>query len=112
VDLLKANPLDALSSTTIPVLLIHGEDDINILPRHSRILVEANPAHAQLWLVPGAWHGGAASVAPAEFWDRVLGFLAHTDSGARVSASIRQRLCHASRSLIAALFGMTKLAAA
>src|ERR1700730_2501356 len=39
-DLLQANP--------IPVSLIHGADDINILPQHSRVLVQANAVHAQL----------------------------------------------------------------
>src|SRR5213593_531002 len=39
IDLRRANPLDTVRSSSIPVLLIHGEDDINILPRHSRILV-------------------------------------------------------------------------
>src|SRR6184192_365784 len=57
IDLRRANPLDTVRSSSIPVLLIHGEDDINILPRHSRILVRADPAHAQLWLVPRAQHG-------------------------------------------------------
>ena len=80
VDLARANPVDALKSSTAPVLLIHGEADINILPRHSRILARANPAHSQLWLVPGARHGGAASVAPQESWFRVLTFLAQHDS--------------------------------
>jgi dipeptidyl aminopeptidase/acylaminoacyl peptidase len=80
IDLRRANPLDAVRSSSIPVLLIHGEDDINILPRHSRILVRANPAHAQLWLVARAQHGGAVVVAPQEFWSRVLGFLASHDS--------------------------------
>jgi uncharacterized protein len=80
VNLLRANPLEAVRSSSVPVLLIHGEDDINILPRHSRVLVKANPAHAQLWLVPRAQHGGAVAVAPEEFWSRVLGFLAQHDS--------------------------------
>jgi uncharacterized protein len=48
VDLARANPVDALKSSTTPVLLIHGEADINILPRHSHILARANPAHTQL----------------------------------------------------------------
>ena len=81
VDLLQANPLDTLKSSTIPVLLIHGEKDINILPRHSLILARASPKHAQLWLVPGARHGGAAAVRPQEFWFRVLAFLADHDDG-------------------------------
>jgi uncharacterized protein len=79
IDLLQANPVEALKQTTIPILLIHGEDDINVLPQHSRVLVQANPAHAQLWLVRGAGHGGAVTVAPREFWSRVLGFLAAHD---------------------------------
>ena len=81
VDLSQANPLDTLKSSTIPVLLIHGKNDVNILPRHSLILARANPAHAQLWLVPGARHGGAAAVAPQEFWFRVLRFLTDHNDG-------------------------------
>lgn len=81
VDLLHANPLDTLKFSTIPVLLIHGEKDINILPRHSLILARANLEHAQLWLVPGARHGAAAAVRPQEFWFRVLGFVADHDDG-------------------------------
>lgn len=41
VDLRRANPVDAVKTSTVPVLLIHGEEDINILPWH--------PA---LWLRP------------------------------------------------------------
>jgi uncharacterized protein len=81
VDLSQANPLDALKSSTIPVLLIHGKKDVNILPRHSLILARANPDHTQLWLVPEARHGGAAAVAPQEFWFRVLRFLTDHDHG-------------------------------
>jgi fermentation-respiration switch protein FrsA (DUF1100 family) len=76
VDLRRANPVDAVKSSTVPVLLIHGEEDINILPWHSRTLAQADPVHAQLWLVPGAGHCGAVGVAPDEFWSRVLGFFA------------------------------------
>lgn len=83
VDLQRANPVDALRSSAIPVLLIHGEEDINILPWHSRALAQADPVHAQLWLVPGARHGGAVAVAPHEFWSRVLTFFAlHNSLGA------------------------------
>jgi pimeloyl-ACP methyl ester carboxylesterase len=76
VDLRRANPVDAVKSSTVPVLLIHGEEDINILPWHSRALAQADPIYAQLWIVPGAGHCGAAGVAPDEFWSRVLDFFA------------------------------------
>lgn len=74
VNLLRANPVDELKSSTTPVLLIHGLQDINILPRHSLILARSNPQHVQLWLVPQAYHCGAVVVAPEEFRHRVLGF--------------------------------------
>ena len=76
IDLRRANPVDAVRSSIVPVLLIHGEDDINILPWHALALAQADPVHAQLWLVPGAGHCGAAGIAPDEFWSRVLNFLA------------------------------------
>jgi pimeloyl-ACP methyl ester carboxylesterase len=76
VDLRRANPVDAVKSSTVPVLLIHGDEDINILPWHSRALAQADPVYAQLWIVPGAGHCGAVGVAPDEFWSRVLSFFA------------------------------------
>jgi pimeloyl-ACP methyl ester carboxylesterase len=86
VDLPRANPVDAVRSSAVPVLLIHGEEDINILPRHSLLLAQADPAHAQLWLVPGAGHCGAVGVAPDEFWSRVLNFFAQ-HNGARAAST-------------------------
>ena len=88
VNLLEANPLDVVRSSNIPVLLIHGEKDINILPRHSLILVKADPEHAQLWIVPHARHGGAVGVAPEQFWSRVLGFLAQHEGKPAALAAI------------------------
>jgi pimeloyl-ACP methyl ester carboxylesterase len=78
VDLLHANPVDSLRTSSVPVLLIHGDADINILPDQSRVLAQANPK-AELWLVHGAAHCGAEGKVPQEFWSRVLGFFAHYD---------------------------------
>src|SRR5882724_6868984 len=83
VDLRRANPVDAVKSSTVPVLLIHGEEDVNILPWHSRTLAQADPVHAQLWLVPGAGHCGAARGAPDGYGSRVLVFCAR-HNGARL----------------------------
>lgn len=76
VDLRRANPVEAVRSSMVPVLLIHGEEDINIRPWHSRALAQADPVYAQLWLVPGAGHCGAMAVASEEFWSRVLTLIA------------------------------------
>ncbi len=81
VDLLRANPLDAVKQSPVPVLLIHGSKDVNVLPWHSRLLAQANLAHVQLWIVPGARHGGAVVAARDEFWWRVLNFFAQHDGG-------------------------------
>src|SRR5437763_1088182 len=76
---------DALAHSAVRVLLIHGQLDKTISPRHSEILAHAAPGHVQLWLVPKAWHTGAWSAAHDEFESRVLGWFsdhpAQTRSG-------------------------------
>jgi hypothetical protein len=49
-------------------------EDKSISPRHALILAQAARGHSQVWLVPGAWHTGAWSVAHEEFESRVLGW--------------------------------------
>jgi dipeptidyl aminopeptidase/acylaminoacyl peptidase len=72
IDLMQPSPLAALERSRVPVLLIHGDQDQNISPRHSIILARAAPDHVRLWLVPGAAHTGAWSAAHQEFESRVL----------------------------------------
>ena len=79
VDLLQPSPLDAIEHSKTAVLLIHGQRDRSISPRHSLILARAAPDHVQLWLVPGAGHTMAWAAAHQEFEWRVLGwFDAHS----------------------------------
>jgi len=78
VDLLQPNPLEAVKHSSVPVLLIHGENDRSISPHHSQLIAAAAPNHVQLWLVPHAGHTMAWSAAHQEFEQRVLGwFVAH-----------------------------------
>jgi dipeptidyl aminopeptidase/acylaminoacyl peptidase len=72
IDLMQPSPLGALERSRVPVLLIHGDQDHNISPRHSVILAQAARDHVRLWLVPGAAHTGAWSAAHQEFESRVL----------------------------------------
>lgn len=81
VDLLQPSPLDAVKRSSVPVLLIHGQLDRTINPRHSVILAQAAPDHVQLWLVPNAWHTGAWSVAHDEFESRVLAWFSQHQRG-------------------------------
>jgi dipeptidyl aminopeptidase/acylaminoacyl peptidase len=91
IDLLQPSPLEAVEHSQVPVLLIHGDQDRNISPRHAVILAKAAPNHVQLWLVPGAGHTMAWAVAHQEFETRLLEwFQLHGKDGrpaAQVSAT-------------------------
>jgi dipeptidyl aminopeptidase/acylaminoacyl peptidase len=76
MDLLQPSPLSAVEHSVVPVLLIHGERDSNISPRHAAILAHAARDHVQLWLVANAGHTMAWAAAPQEFESRVLGWFA------------------------------------
>jgi fermentation-respiration switch protein FrsA (DUF1100 family) len=71
IDLQQVSPENSVALTSIPVLLIHGQDDRNIPVRHSRRIAARNPS-VSVWEVPGADHCGALGVAPAEFERRVI----------------------------------------
>ena len=66
------SPKEAVRASTVPVLLIHGMADTNLLPRNSEMIHRDNLAETELWEVPGAEHCGAWSTAPVEFEKRVL----------------------------------------
>ena len=76
IDLLQPSPLEAVTHSKVPVLLIHGEADRSISPRHSQLIANAAPEHVQLWLVPHAGHTMAWTVAHREFESRLLGWFA------------------------------------
>ncbi|HLW52759.1 MAG TPA: alpha/beta fold hydrolase [Candidatus Angelobacter sp.] len=89
VDLFKPSPLDAVEHSTVPVLLIHGERDRNISPRHSLMLARSAPDHVQLWLVPKAGHTAAWAAAHQEFEARVLGWFQSHSAHAPGSPQVR-----------------------
>jgi pimeloyl-ACP methyl ester carboxylesterase len=74
IDLAQPSPLEAVAHSTVPVLLIHGEADHNIAPRHSQLIANAAPDHVELWLVPHAGHTMAWAAAHQEFESRFLGW--------------------------------------
>lgn len=69
----EISPEDAVASSRVPVLLIHGQIDGNIPIRHSRAIHTRSP-HTILWEVPGADHCGAMAAAPDEFERRIVGW--------------------------------------
>jgi dipeptidyl aminopeptidase/acylaminoacyl peptidase len=91
IDLLRPSPLDAVEHSTVPVLLIHGERDRDISPRHSLILAHAAQDHVELWLVPNAGHTGAWAAAHNEFESRVAAwFQTHPRVAAPSSVTLSQ----------------------
>jgi dipeptidyl aminopeptidase/acylaminoacyl peptidase len=78
VDLRQASPANAIRSTHVPILLIHGTEDVNIPLRHSQELHALNPAATQLWIVRGAGHVQALSKDPALYSQTVVSwFVSH-----------------------------------
>ena len=75
VNLWQASPVDALRTTTTPVLLIHGTADTNIVLHHSRELHAINPTHTELWEVHGAGHVASLGTSRQEYIRRVTSWL-------------------------------------
>ena len=75
LDLHNASPAAALSGVRTPILLIHGDRDRNIPPRHSRQLHAANPA-TEIWIVPGADHAASLLTVPQQYRNRVITWFA------------------------------------
>jgi pimeloyl-ACP methyl ester carboxylesterase len=67
-----AAPRTAVESSHVPTLLIAGTADRDIPMHHAQELEKSCPGHCTLWIVQGAGHGGAATVAPATFRGQVI----------------------------------------
>jgi uncharacterized protein len=98
LDMQQVSPEDSVATTRVPVLLIHGQIDSNIPPRHSRQIQSRNPT-AVLWEVPNADHCEAITIAPREFDQRLRAWFTPIHVGSEPETS----LITGHRSLIAAL---------
>jgi len=70
-DLARVSPRDVVAASQVPVLLIHGREDTNLVPRNSERIREGNP-RVELWEPASAGHCGASGAAPAEYERRVM----------------------------------------
>jgi alpha-beta hydrolase superfamily lysophospholipase len=87
----QLSPRAVVAATSVPVLLIHGQEDSNIPVRHSRLIVAGKPELA-LWEVPGADHCGAITVAPQELEQKLVGWFAAHGRRESLSTSRREQL--------------------
>ena len=79
VDFDRAEPARAVAASRVPLLLIHGLEDISIPPRHSRMILESRPQGTELWEVEGAEHTATLGQRPEEFERRGTSFFAEHD---------------------------------
>jgi uncharacterized protein len=77
IDFNQASPRHAVAGFDTPVLLIHGQRDVNIYPRNSEAIFVARNRELELWRVPGAAHCGAWAASPQVFEQRVLSWFAN-----------------------------------
>ena len=65
---------DQIAGANVPLLLIHGTGNTQVLAWQSEALAEAAGENAQLLLVEGAEHGMARYLEPDAYHDALLGF--------------------------------------
>ena len=67
--------LEAVKHSSVPILLIHGEDDRMVPCDMSRKIAEACPARCRILTIPGAGHGLGYMTDPQAYERAVIGFL-------------------------------------
>jgi len=81
-DLAGSRPDKAVEASEIPVMLIHGLSDDNLLPRNSEEILRAAQTRNRnviLWEPPDAGHCGASGAEPIQYEQRVIGWFADHD---------------------------------
>ena len=68
---------DRIAGADVPLLLIHGTGDTQVLAWQSEDIAQAAGENAQLLLVEGAEHGMARYLEPDAYYDALLGFFEH-----------------------------------
>lgn len=76
IDLRQASPENAVSASRVPVLLIHGKEDIKLPPYNSEEIKAHNSA-VVLWEPAQAGHCGADGTEPEEYERRLIGWFAN-----------------------------------
>ena len=66
-SLKKASALDAVKKSTIPLLIIHGEEDVFVPVEMAYTLYDAADCEKELLIVEGAGHAQAPDKAPHEY---------------------------------------------
>lgn len=75
IDFAAIKPEEAVSELSVPVFIIHGEQDDMVPVAHAYRLREASRhPDSRLWILPEAAHSNAYLMRPAEYTERVIAF--------------------------------------
>ena len=74
IDTSKVSPEQSVSKIKTPILLIHGDKDIEINLKNSQMIYEEAGGEKELWVVKGAGHGEAYFLEGVEYQKKVLDF--------------------------------------
>ena len=75
VDLAAASAARAVAAPGVPILVVHGLEDVNTPVRHAEMIAAANPQRVSLWVIRGGGHQSLGHTAGADYATRVLSFL-------------------------------------
>lgn len=75
VKVSEADSLKAISNIKVPVMFIHGTADTMVPPSMMERLYNACPTPKKCFVVEGAGHGDAMTVAGKQYWEIVFSFL-------------------------------------
>lgn len=74
-----ANPIKSLESSTVPILFIHGDADIFVLPYMHTELYESYDGPKDSLLVAGAGHVASRNIEPENYYNKVFDFISKYD---------------------------------
>ena len=74
-SLKEASALEAVKKSTIPLLIIHGEEDAFVPVEMAYELYDAADCEKEILIVEGAGHAQAPDKAPKEYYQTVFSFL-------------------------------------
>jgi uncharacterized protein len=70
----EASAIDSVMNNKLPLLIIHGEDDALVPTEMGTQLFEKANGEKELWIVPGAGHTEAYTVAEQEYQEKLKAF--------------------------------------
>ena len=70
-----ASAIEAIKKSSIPTLIIHGQDDQTVPVEDAYRLYEAAACRKDLYIVEGTGHGEAVFTDPEAYWNKVWAFI-------------------------------------